>query len=146
MIFCKPLIGWGNRSKGDTDSTARLLDSSPLVSFVEAPVLEGTEWGKNFWWRENLSEVGLRIGDQAISWDPKQAHAYHVDISYPTRGDGYCALAVLPRPLKKFEYPTAFHCLWMPYTSASLEILLSLTSTFSQIDLGRVECSQWTDY
>lgn len=145
MIFSKPLIGWGNRAKCDTDATARLLDSSPLVSFVDCPALEATEWGKNFWWREDLSEVGLSVEDLAISWDPRLVHAYHIDISYPTRGKGYCALAILPRALKKFEYSTAFHCIYMPYTTASLEILLSLTSSISQLDLGHVECCQWTD-
>lgn len=146
MILSKPLIGWGNRAKSDTDTAARLLDSSPAVSFVETPALEKAEWGKNIWWREDLSEVGLRVGDQAVSWNPKQVHSYHLDISYPTRGSGYCALSVLTRPLKKFEYPTAFHCIVLPYTTASLEILLSLTSTLSQLELGPVTCVQWTDY
>lgn len=145
VIHSKPLIGWGNRSKNDTDSSARLLDSSPLVSFVEVPVLEKSEWGKNFWWKEDLSEVGLRVADRAVSWVPRQVHGYLVDISYPSRGTGYCALSVLPRPLNKFEYPTAFHCIWLPYTTASLEVLLSITSSLSQLDLGPVNCVQWTD-
>lgn len=144
-IQSKPLIGWGNRYKKDENSTATLLDSSPLVSFTPVPTLENAEWGKNLWWTVDLSEVGIRAKDLAVSWNPRLVHSYHVDISYPSRGDGYCALAILPRPLQKFEYSTLFHCVRFPYSSASLEILIALTASLSQLSLGPVTYTQWTD-
>ena len=146
-IQSRPLIGHGRSQQGrDIDIMGTLCDSSPIVSFVDTPEVQDPEWRHHFWWVDDLSLIGLRADDKAVAWDPKEAHSYLFDICYPARNSGYCAFSVLSRPLKKFEYPTAFHCIRFPYSAANLTLFLVLASSLSQLGVGPVECVQWCDY
>lgn len=142
-----PLIGFGRPAKElETDSIGTLTDSSPIVSFVSPPDVQSPEWRHHFWWAEDLSVIGLRADNMAVAWNPLEVHSHLFDICYPARSSGYCAFAVLNRPLKKFEYANAFHCLRFPYSGPNLALFLTLSSALSNLDVGPMECVQWCDY
>ena len=142
-----PLIGHGRPVRGfDLDITGTLHDTSPIVSFVSPPEVTSPECRHHFWWTEDLSLIGLRADDKAVAWNPNEADSYLFDICYPARSSGYCALAVLTRPLKKFEFPTAFHCLSFPYSAPNLALFLVLVSAMSKLSIGPINCVQWGDY
>ena len=147
VIQSRPLIGQGRSQQGfDLDNTGTLYDTSPIVSFVDPPEVQSPEWKYHFWWAEDLSLIGLRADGKAVTWNPKEAHSYLFDICYPARSSGYCAFSVLTRPLKKFEYPTAFHCIRFPYSAPNLSLFLVLASAMSSLQIGPVDCVQWCDY
>jgi hypothetical protein len=147
QIFSRPIIGWGNRNKCDTESTLTLSlpqDNSALKC-VATPVLENPEWETHLWWTESLSQIGIASGDASICWNPAGMVGYVFDIGYPTEYKGSCGFAALPRELKRYERPDQFYVFRMPYSSASLEKLLALSSALSQLSLGPTRTIQWSD-
>ena len=141
-----PLIGWGNRTKDDADCTMTLIDTNPLIKIVQTPHLEKSNWNAHLWWNRKVSLIGISVNEQSAVWKPQKARGYVTEVNYPTRFDGYCGFAVLPEPRGEFERVEKCRCISMPYSSASLEILLTISTAFTRLGLGPIELLQGTDY
>lgn len=153
-IHSEPIIGWGNRRKEDTESNIALIEGNPMVRFETTPAIGNSNWREHLWWDDDCSTIGISADGRSASWEASDAVGYVVSIAYPTEFAGSCSFGVLPEPLKKNEMkdgsswysrPDKYLILSMPYSSASLEKLLQITSGLSRLGLGPVQTFQWSD-
>ena len=140
-IHFEPIIGWGNRRKEDTACTISLHEQCKFVTIRPTPELECELWENYLWWHDDLTLAGISSGDRSATWDMSEAGSYICDIWYPTEFAGSCGFGVAPEPLKPracntgkpvYSRPDQFIFVTMPYSSASLEKLLRITSVISQ--------------
>lgn len=144
-IRSEPLIGWGNRHKEDTACEISLLMRNPLARFGATPTQGFSQHKAHLWWDTNGTQAGISVGVQSIIWNPSEIQGYIIDIGYPSEFSGVCGFGLLPQTLVSRTRADKFLCVQMPYSSASLEILLRISATLSSFSSRPVTMIQWSD-
>ena len=118
----------GNAQQFDVE----LLFRNPIASKVPTPISESSSYS-HLWWRDDLSEMGISLLGESVSWIPSKVIGYVIDVSQPGRFEGGCGFGVIAEELPERTRLDRFLCVRATYSMPCLLGLMQIMSKLSEV-------------
>lgn len=109
-----------------------LLFGNPIVSKVPTPTMQSQTYS-NFWWRDDLSEMGISLMGESVSWIPSKIIGYVIEVTQPGRFEGSCGFGVIAEELPERTRLDRFLCVRATYSMPCLLGLMQIMSKLSEV-------------